>query len=342
LVKTLKFFLLLTKIGKLPREVLGLASFSNNFQGLWSIAEHKLRGFSLENQRFALGVSGGADSIGLFHVFSSFLKQKKISDLVIFHINFGLRGAESDGDEAFVRSICAAENIALDVFHAQLAKGAGVQEKARDFRREIQSDYIDKGFIVALAHNADDLAENVLMRLARGTSLENAAGMGFWGGKVFRPWLEVSRDMIRQSLKDVGHTWREDSSNELSIYARNQIRQTILPHLEALFPGASKRLGASFLAIKKTEQPGGAEVHDAISMTQLAESVREALCKQVHDFISSHYGARSPVPRQVIYQIASAIYRISSGLDGEGRTFQLPENKNLSLSRSEMRISYRK
>lgn len=315
-----------------------MAGFSNNFEGLWSIAEHKLNDFSLQNHRLAIGVSGGADSIGLFHVFSSFLKLNKISDLVVFHINFGLRGEESDRDEAFVRSICGAENTQLDVFRASLEKSAGIQEQARNFRKKIQDQYLSKKFTVVLAHNADDLAENVLMRLSRGASLENAAGMSYFDGEIFRPWLDVPRALIRDALRDRGFIWRDDSSNDTEIYARNKIRLSVLPVLESLFPGASKRIGATFLQHYVERTPKKLGNIASIPMATLGGVAREALCNEVHGFLSTNYGGSCPVPRQVIAQIAASIHKISSGLDGESRLFQLPDNKNLEVSSLEIRI----
>jgi tRNA(Ile)-lysidine synthetase-like protein len=316
-----------------------LAGFSNNFEGLWSIADHKIRAYSLENQRVAVGVSGGADSIGLFHVFSSLLKQKKISDLVVFHINFGLRGSESDLDEAFVRSICEEADVSFSAFHPNLEKGSGVQERARLFRQSIQNKFIEKGFIVALAHNADDVAENILLRLARGSSLENAAGMRFFSDQIFRPWLEVPRLTIREAIKSKGITWREDSSNTTTIYARNKIRLEVMPVLESLFPGVAKRLAGSFL--RPSEVTAGSAkslTTDSIPMSALGDLALATLGGAVHDFLSTHFEGRSPVQRQVISQIATAIHRISTGLDGESRLFQLPGQKKLIVSRLEIRI----
>lgn len=318
-----------------------MAGFSNNFEGLWSIAEHKIRDFSLQNQRFALGVSGGADSIALFHVFSSFFKQKKISDLVIFHINFGLRGEESDLDETFVRSISEREGIEISIFKAHLNKEGGIQEQARMFRQSIQNQFIEKGYLIALAHNADDVAENILMRLSRGSSLENAAGMDFFGENIFRPWLEVSRVTIREALKGRAFAWRDDSSNETTVYARNKIRLEVLPVLESLYPGATKRLALSFLHRDGAHLRQNPNSSDVIPMATLGQVAQMALCNTVHDFLQCHYGGRSPVSRQVISQIATAIHRISTGLDGETRSFQLPGHKNLLVSRLEVRLQSR-
>jgi tRNA(Ile)-lysidine synthetase-like protein len=317
-----------------------LANYSNNFEGLWSLADHKIRDFSLSNHRFAVGVSGGADSIALFHVFLSFFKQKKIFDLVVFHINFGLRGLESDGDEDFVRAICRQANIPCLAFHAHLTKGPGVQERAREFRRKIQANLIKDGHVIALAHNADDVAENIILRLARGVSLDNAAGMRVFNDQLFRPWLECPRSTIRQALRDEGLSWREDSSNESTVYARNRIRLEVIPTLESLFPGAAKRLALTFLHSAQCKIAPAQEAITSIPLSQLASVAQEALSAHMHEFLTRHYEGRSPVSRQVLEQIAKTIHRMSTGLDGEARTFELPGSKKLLVSRTEIRIQH--
>ena len=319
-----------------------MRDYPNNFEGLWALASHKLSAFSLENQRVALGVSGGADSIGLFHVFLTFIKQKRISELVIFHINFGLRGEESDGDEAFVRSICERENISFHAQRALLEFNSGIQDQARQVRCEQQNQFIDKGYIIALAHNADDVAENILLRLSRGSSLENAAGMTYFDGYIFRPWLDAPRQTIRKALEGAGIAWREDSSNSKNIYTRNKIRNEAMPVLESLYPGAASRSARSFLDahIIPKQLPQVKDI--CIPMADLATLAKNALGKVIHDFLTHHYGGQSAVSRRVIEQIASAIHRVSTGLDGESREFQLPDNKFLLVSKREIRLNERK
>lgn len=317
-----------------------MANYSHDFRGLWSLARHKLLRFSLENQRLALGVSGGADSIGLLHVFSSFFKQKIIFDLVIFHINFGLRGTESDGDELFVRSICEQEELKLISRKAKLDANLGVQEAARMVRQEIQQELSAQGFTVVLAHNADDVAENILMRLARGSAVENAAGMSYFDGQIFRPWLDVSRETIRDCLKDAGISWRDDSSNYKNIYSRNRIRNEVMPILNSIYPGAAVRMAHSFLDAVPTSRDAKNQVPaTSRPMAEFALVSQLALGQALHEFFTANYGGRSPVQRQVIDQIASAIHKVSTGLDGQRREFHLPESKILIISQKEIRLT---
>jgi tRNA(Ile)-lysidine synthetase-like protein len=315
-----------------------VASYSYNFDGLWSLADHKLSEFIVKNQRVALGVSGGADSVGLFYVFCDFIKQKKISDLVVFHINFGLRGAESDGDEVFVRGLCHQQNVKIRVFKPDAPLSASIQESAREFRLGVQREFTREGFIIALAHSSDDVAENIILRLARGSAIENAAGMTHFDGSVFRPWLEAPRSLIRKAMQDKGYTWRDDSSNDESYYTRNKIRHEVLPVIEKLFPGASERITKSFLTLPASSRNNGFTAGQKIPISVFAVAARSNIDRLVHEYLEASYGGKSPVPRQVVSQISAAIHKISTGLDGQSRDFSLPGGRTLKLSPTEMTL----
>ena len=314
-----------------------MVTYSNNLEGLWSLAHHKIRDFSLENQRFAVGVSGGADSIALFHVFCDFLKKNIISDLVVFHINFGLRGEESEGDERFVRSICSESNVPCIVHKPAQPISASIQESARSIRLSIQSELLRKGYIIALAHNSDDITETVLMRICRGTAPNLAAGMTYFNGEILRPWLDISRDMIRSALSASRKSWREDSSNMSGVYTRNRIRNEIMPILNELFPGASTRISRSFLEEFPADRMISGKDAGVMPMSFLQNETQGRLKEALHSWLSEIYGGRSPVPRQVIDQISESVLSVLAG-SGESKEFHLPEGKVLRLTRSELAI----
>lgn len=340
LVKNFKFFCVLINPG---RKVFGfrlLVTYSNNLLGLWSLARHKLGEFSLENQRFAVGVSGGADSIALFHVFSDFLKKNIISDLVVFHINFGLRGEESDGDERFVRQLCETHGIKFSSHHPIEPITSAVQETARQIRLDFQDRMIERGFLIALAHNSEDVTETILMRLCRGTSAQTAAGMSFFNGRIFRPWLEVSRQTIRSALSTAHLTWREDSSNLTGLYTRNRIRHEVMPILNELFPGADSRISKTFLS--EFSDPVAPLPTDAakVPISFFKNQARISLDALLHRWLTSQFEGRCPIPRQVIENISSAILDQFDSTR-EPREFHLPEGKNLRVTHSELVIGPR-
>lgn len=166
----------------------------------------------------------------------------------VAHCNFSLRGEESDGDEKFVRDWCREAGIEcfvkrFDTMAFALERGFSVEMAARSLRYDWFAQLCrEHGFdAVAVAHNADDNAETLLLNLVRGCGPAGAAGMQreftFSSGlRVLRPLLGISREEIRRSAEAEGWTWREDSTNSEDFCKRNVIRHKVLPELKGLNP----------------------------------------------------------------------------------------------------------
>ncbi len=201
-------------------------------------------------QRVVVGVSGGVDSMVLLEVLRRLGYRP-----VVAHVNYRLRGADSEADEALVRRFCRQHRLPLRVARIDLKActgGRAIQAAARNvryafFRRVAQREGIDT---VAVAHHRDDQAETLLLNLMRGSGLEGLLGMRprrrldrratIW---LIRPMLGVSRAEIRTWAQTEGIPWREDVSNARLQYRRARIRHEVLPLLETRFgPGVSERL----------------------------------------------------------------------------------------------------
>ena len=184
-----------------------------------------------------VGVSGGADSVALLHTL-----QKLGYSVIAAHCNYGLRDAESDGDEAYVRDLCSHKDIALEVLKADVAArmshdGSSMEMACRDIRYEwfetLRCRYDAQA--VAVAHHMDDKAETVMLNLLRGTGIRGLASMK-WRREpgIIRPLLNLSRDEIKDFLTEEGIGWREDSSNAINDVKRNKLRNIILHRLRSL------------------------------------------------------------------------------------------------------------
>lgn len=181
------------------------------------------------------GVSGGADSVALLHV----LHAAKIP-VAAAHVNYGLRGQESDDDEQFVSDLCAKLNVPLYTRRASTTQlnelSRNFQEAARLFRYNFLSEVISKESISwkAVAHNSDDQVETVLINFLRGSGLPGLKGMSKRSGHTLRPLLDFSRKEIEEYLQANEVQWRNDSSNERDDYLRNRIRHQVMPVLNEL------------------------------------------------------------------------------------------------------------
>ncbi|MBQ9548127.1 MAG: tRNA lysidine(34) synthetase TilS [Bacteroidales bacterium] len=195
-------------------------------------------------KRILLAVSGGMDSMYLCERASELFPG---ASFAVAHCNFGLRGAESDADEAFVRDWCLRKGVPLfvqrfDTRSYAREQGLSIEMAARALRYGWFSRLCaEEGFdALAVAHHADDNAETLLLNLLRGTGLRGLQGMSsarkLEGCTVLRPLLGVSREEIAAWMQGHGLAWREDSSNASDAYARNRIRHEVMPVLKELNP----------------------------------------------------------------------------------------------------------
>jgi len=182
--------------------------------------------------RVACAVSGGSDSVAMLHCLLTLQEALGIT-VTAAHFNHHLRGAESDRDEAFVRSLCQSWGVPLrlgggDVAARALETGESEEEAARALRYAF-FDALDCK--VATAHTADDNLETVLLNLLRGTSLRGLCGIPSVRGRIVRPMLGVTQAEVDEYLQENGLSHVEDSSNGENACRRNRLRHEVLPLL---------------------------------------------------------------------------------------------------------------
>jgi len=180
--------------------------------------------------RVIVAVSGGPDSVCLLHA----LRELKIRVVGIAHLNHKLRGADSDEDERFVAAMAHEAGLG---FYSGVAniRGGNLEQTARRARREFFHGLIRRGLAdrIALGHTRDDQAETVLFRMLRGSGLAGLAGiLPVTAEGLMRPFLDVTRVEVEAFLRARGIPWREDASNREPRFARNRIRQELLPRLK--------------------------------------------------------------------------------------------------------------
>ena len=181
------------------------------------------------------GVSGGADSVCLLFVLCA-LRERLGFQVKVCHVNHGLRGADADGDEAYVRQLCRDLKVPCRFFHEDVEliarnRKQSPEEAGRTARREAFCLMCreDGGTKIATAHHRDDNAETVLWNMARGTGLKGLGGIRPAAGKWIRPLLVLTRIQTEGYLRAKGISWREDATNSENDYTRNRIRHNILP-----------------------------------------------------------------------------------------------------------------
>ncbi|MBC8109223.1 MAG: tRNA lysidine(34) synthetase TilS [Anaerolineae bacterium] len=185
--------------------------------------------------RWAVGVSGGADSVALLHL----LHARSDLHLVVAHLNHQTRGTESDDDATFVQALCERSNVPCtierrDALEAPLKNlPANPSARFRALRFNLFKEAVESNDLagVILAHHADDQAETVLQRLLRGAGYSSLAGIAqqgtVLGVRVLRPLLAVRRESLRTHLAASNQAWREDASNTSEKYLRNRLRAAL-------------------------------------------------------------------------------------------------------------------
>lgn len=215
-------------------------------------------------------VSGGADSMAL--LWSMYLLKEKLQiDLRAAHFNHRLRGAESDRDEAFVRSFCDGYGIPLFVSSGEVKAGKkGLEAAARDARYAFLRSLPGK---IATAHTADDNAETVLLHLVRGTGLKGLGAISPVSGNVIRPMLGITRAEVEAFLQEYHVDHITDSSNETDAFLRNRLRHHVMPLLAAENPKIAENLSAMALRLRQDE----AALHN---MAQEFSPIRVSVLRQ--------------------------------------------------------------
>lgn len=194
-----------------------------------------------------MAVSGGLDSVALCHGLHELAREDGLN-LSIGHVNHGLRGEQSEADQAFVEELGARLGLPVESLrlHPEPLRRSGpsrdrptLQEAARRLRYRGLATLARRRAAsrIATAHTADDQAETVLLRLLRGTGPDGLAGIPERSpdGRIVRPLLAVERREIERFARERRLAWREDASNECLDYTRNRLRRRWLPGLAGDF-----------------------------------------------------------------------------------------------------------
>lgn len=202
--------------------------------------------------RVLVAVSGGPDSLALLAALQEARRVLGVRELRVAHVNHGLRGRAAGADARFVARHCEARKIPCDVVNvrvpAESAKKLGVEAAARATRylalQEIAR--TRRCNVLAVAHHADDVAETVLWRILRGTSVDGLAAMPSSrklapGLLLVRPLLSQTRDEIERYLGSLRIKPRRDATNLRDDFLRNRIRNRLLPFLERNIQPGSRR-----------------------------------------------------------------------------------------------------
>ena len=263
---------------------------------------------------YLLAVSGGLDSM----VLCTLLHELQLP-IKILHVNYGLREADSDEDQAFVAAYCQKHHIKLEVLEVGLKNQLvinklNLQAEARRIRyaffKELQAQTPNS--LLCTAHQADDQIETFWLQLARGAGLKGLAGMARQSENLLRPMLNLSRSEVLALAKEMKVTWREDSSNATLKYRRNLWRHEFLPYLNTKSPGLNQEIALIQKVFTREIEGQEALLKQAIRNFNINQSISLVELAQLSAYQFIELFKNSGVPTHVIRRI-SDLFQAENG-----------------------------
>ena len=295
------------------------------------ITEWRRLELPFDEKTIVVAVSGGADSVSLLLALDELKKAKKISArIVAAHFNHGLRGDESDADEAFVRELTSERKLELAVGHFTLSIKTNIEQNARveryDFLQETAANL--KGVAVLTAHTVDDQAETFLLNLIRGSGIQGLSAMSpirrLTAAEpdvaLVRPLLAWARRADTEGYcHELGAQYRSDTMNEDESFIRVRIRKVLIPLLRDFNPKIVERL-AETARLLRTELSDSAEIAAEPLKIEYLKSLSENELKRVlRLWISANRGDLRQIELKHIEAIEHLINSRKSG-----KTIELP------------------
>ena len=248
-----------------------------------------------------LAVSGGIDSMCMAEIF---VRRYPCESLAVAHCNFNLRGQESDGDEALVREWAETHGVRLHVnsfdtkgFASE--HGVSIEMAARELRYRWFAELCgSEGYDeVAVAHNANDNAETLILNLLRGSGMKGLAGMasvseipyaGNSAARLVRPLLDMTRKQIEGFALANGVRYRNDSTNFSSDYKRNMLRNEVFPVFERINPSVVRTLNREMGYFREAGEIVSDYCNNEITMDDMMISYRELLSRRHWRYLLYH------------------------------------------------------
>ena len=242
----------------------------------------------IENDdKLILGVSGGPDSIAMLNILDDIRNDNKIKlnfQIIVVHINHMIR-KEAKEDEEFVRKFCDKKNIefyskSIDVKKLANTKKIGTEEAGRNARYEFFNEVLDKTSSnkIAIAHNKNDNAETIIMKIMRGSGISGLKGIEAKRSIYIRPLIECDREEIENYCKEKNLNPRIDKTNFENEYTRNKIRNIVIPYVKKEFnPNIINTLERLSDLVKEEEEYIDKQVIDEYNNVLIKEEKEEII-----------------------------------------------------------------
>jgi tRNA(Ile)-lysidine synthase len=318
----------------------------NAYHGLaHDFTDHVVRqGFFAEGDRILVGVSGGVDSLTLLHLLR-FSPGLPAIELVVGHLDHRMR-SDGDADALWVRGLATAWGLECRLGRAE--NGLSSEEGARNARYEFferERRALGARWVLT-AHHADDQAETILFRIVRGTGLYGLGGIPEKRDPgILRPLLPFTRARLSQYADASGICPRVDTSNDDPRFARNVIRNEILPRLESVVAPAARRSLLRLGRIAREEEAAWDSILEDLLRDLVTEECNGRIEIDRMAFLHHHDVVRARILRELAGRLGatlgeagtqSALAFTNTGASGHG----LPISATVRLIRSFDRLVF--
>jgi len=296
-----------------------------------------------EGSSVVLGLSGGPDSVCLLSILCDLQKSLKFK-LYAFHVNHSIRGKEADADEKYAKKLCEELNVPfssvkIDVPALSKKYNKTEEEMGRLVRFSELVLYADSvnAEHIALAHNKNDQAETVLMRILRGTGVHGLCAMDYKREDgIIRPLLDCEKSEIEAYCKEKKLNPRIDKTNKETEYTRNKIRLKLMPQLTEYNPSIVDALVRLSNSAKDDDKALNslAEEMKTTSVKELAK-MDDALFSRVVVFLFKEEGLTEDISSVHINSLRKAVLN-----NVGGKVIQFPQKYRAEISKGKVKISH--
>ncbi len=269
-----------------------------------------LKSFLQRDGHYLLAVSGGADSMALAGA-CAVLRDEGWGRYSVCHVEHGLRGQEALDDMALVQDFCARRGLLCCVRHVDVpAQSAALRLSVEDAARRLRYGALREvlaqtgALAVVTAHNRDDQAETVLLRLLRGSGTAGLGGIRPVTPLAVRPLLGFSHEQLAEYCRLQGIAYCHDSTNDDLHYTRNRVRHQLLPFLEQNFNGEIRRSLARTARLLQEDESCLGRGAAALYEDCLAEDSATGLVLRTATLLQAAPALRKRALRQAYFALA--------------------------------------
>jgi tRNA(Ile)-lysidine synthase len=272
------------------------------------------KGLLKRKEGIVVGISGGPDSVALTLALKK-LETKMDLKLLLVHINYNLRGVDSEKDEQFIRQLAKQNQLELKVIKYKNRKTKGnLERRLREFRYdEFEKIRKKRNFDrIAVGHNLDDQAETFFLNLLRGSGTRGLGSIRVKRGTIIRPLLGFSRKEIENFLLEQKQRFRSDKTNQQDFFQRNKIRNKLLPHLEKNYLSNIKQRIAEIAENLQQDQEL-VEQAGLMAYNRVVKSAGEIFQLDVKKALKMDNGSLSFVFRRIISNLKGDLANLERG-----------------------------